>query len=129
MLFSNTDGRTYAKETPRSVLLDICSSWNTNGSVCSAGSGSRAALTRSATWCRRTALAERVTGSSAWPSAALRSRKARPHHALHPPHSASKSCALIYLSFLNCLDDLHSFYRLVLQQCHGSDPADLKSIY
>lgn len=56
MLFSNTDGRTYAKETPRSVLLDICSSWNTNGSVCSAGSGSRAVLTRSATWCQRTGL-------------------------------------------------------------------------
>lgn len=30
MLLSNTDGKTYAKETPRSVLLDICYSWNKN---------------------------------------------------------------------------------------------------
>lgn len=33
MLFSNTDGRTYAKETPRSVLPDICYSWNKKHTV------------------------------------------------------------------------------------------------
>lgn len=78
-------------------------------SVCSAGSGSRAALTRSATWCQ-------LPGLSVSPAAqhCLCSQKAQPSS-----HSASKSCALIYLALLNCLGYLLSFYRLVLQQWHS----------
>jgi len=34
---SNTDGKTYAKETPRSVVLDICYSWNKNQIVSTPG--------------------------------------------------------------------------------------------
>lgn len=117
MLFSNTDGRTYAKETPRSVLVDICSSWNTSGSVCSAGSGSGAALTRSATWCQL-----RVSPAAPPPAAQPAQGCLCPQKAHPTTHRTLLAlrlnpCVLIHLSLLHCLRYLHSFYsRLVLQQ-------------
>lgn len=132
MLFSNTDGRTYAKETPRSVLLDICYSWNKK----------RVIFHSSNRWTREKYLLAVPPADSvrvcAWnlgytPHCCQRSVHQRPvtetrmiprRNITRTPSApfwkfTSKLFALIYLSLLNWLDNLPSFYKLVLHLKHG----------